>query len=95
MDQNTLTLDLRSYSAETDSHQHDFHQLVLPVAGQLDMTVGQRSGQVSSQHAAIVAAGESHALPDQSITALWSPTFLICWRRSWNVYPPLSILIRP
>ncbi|GGK63885.1 helix-turn-helix domain-containing protein [Amphritea balenae] len=60
MDQNTLTLDLRSYSAETDSHQHDFHQLVLPVAGQLDMTVGQRSGQVSCQHAAIVAAGESH-----------------------------------
>lgn len=60
MEMSTLTLDLRSYSAETDCHQHDYHQLVLPVSGLLDMTVGQSSGQVSSQHAAIVAAGENH-----------------------------------
>ncbi|WP_432471652.1 helix-turn-helix domain-containing protein [Amphritea sp. HPY] len=55
-----LTLDLRSYSAETSSHQHDYHQLVLPVSGQLDMTVGHRSGLVSSQQAAVVVAGEDH-----------------------------------
>ncbi|BBB24824.1 AraC family transcriptional regulator [Amphritea japonica] len=55
-----LTLDLRSYSAETNSHQHDYHQLVLPVSGLLDMTVGQYSGKVTSQHAAVVAAGENH-----------------------------------
>ncbi|RTE67171.1 AraC family transcriptional regulator [Amphritea opalescens] len=55
-----LTLDLRSYSAETNRHQHDYHQLVLPVAGLLEMTVGQRSGRVSSQHAAVIPAGEAH-----------------------------------
>lgn len=60
MEQNILTLDLRSYSADTNSHQHDYHQLVLPVSGQLDMTVGHRSGLVSSQQAAVVAAGEDH-----------------------------------
>lgn len=56
----SLTLDLRSYSPETDRHKHDYHQLVLPVNGQLQMTVGQCAGQVSSQQAAIIAAGESH-----------------------------------
>nr|WP_320136512.1 AraC family transcriptional regulator [uncultured Amphritea sp.] len=55
-----LTLDLRSYSAETNRHQHDYHQLVLPVAGLLEMTVGHRAGKVSCQSAAIIAAGEDH-----------------------------------
>ncbi|MDO6564767.1 AraC family transcriptional regulator [Amphritea sp. 1_MG-2023] len=55
-----FTLALRSYSAETNRHQHDYHQLVLPVAGLLEMTVGQRAGKVSCQSAAIIAAGEDH-----------------------------------
>ncbi len=61
-----LTLDLRSYSRETHSHQHDFHQLVLPVQGRLDMRVGQQEAAVSVEQAAVVAAGEAHgfAAPD-------------------------------
>ena len=55
-----LILDLRSYSAETHSHQHDYHQLVLPVSGLLEMRVGPHAGKVSSQYAAVIAAGENH-----------------------------------
>jgi len=79
MEQNTLTLDLRSYSAEADSHQHDYHQLVLPVSGQLDMTVGHRSGLVSSQQAAVVAAGEDHGFsgsPDNCFVVADIPDLL-------------------
>ncbi len=68
MESSNLTLDLRSYSSETHDHQHDYHQLVLPVEGQLTMHVGDREGEVSSQQIAIIAAGEGHgfAAPDQN-----------------------------
>ncbi|MBR9867623.1 MAG: helix-turn-helix transcriptional regulator [Oceanospirillales bacterium] len=60
MQHNNLTLDLRSYSAETDNHLHDYHQLVLPVSGQLDISVGRQSGRVDSERAAIISAGQEH-----------------------------------
>lgn len=56
-----LTLDLRSYDRETRRHHHDYHQLVLPVAGALDMSIAGREGQVGQAQAAIIAAGEDHA----------------------------------
>ena len=55
-----LILDLRSYSPETDSHSHDYHQLVLPVAGELDIEIGNHSGSVNAHHAAVISAGENH-----------------------------------
>ncbi|MBN0988393.1 helix-turn-helix domain-containing protein [Amphritea pacifica] len=60
MSLNNLTLELRSYSAETDNHLHDYHQLVLPVSGQLDISVGNQSGRVDSDQAAIISAGKDH-----------------------------------
>jgi len=60
MQGSNLTLDLRSYSAETDNHLHDYHQLVLPVSGQLDIAVGRQRGLVDSDRAAIIGAGQEH-----------------------------------
>lgn len=60
MENNNLTLDLRSYSEEIQAHQHDYHQLVLPVSGRLNMTVGQKEGDVSDQYAAMIPAGKDH-----------------------------------
>jgi AraC-like DNA-binding protein len=55
-----LILDLRSYSVDSDNHQHDYHQLVLPVSGQLDISVGKQAGQVNIDQAAIINAGKEH-----------------------------------
>jgi AraC-like DNA-binding protein len=55
-----LTLDLRSYSHEAKSHQHDYHQLVLPIVGHLAMNIGHQEGQASPQQAAIIPAGQNH-----------------------------------
>lgn len=60
MDHAALTLELRSYDAHTHTHLHDYHQLVLPVAGELSMRVGEKESAVSSQLAAVVAAGQAH-----------------------------------
>ncbi|MCW8886921.1 MAG: AraC family transcriptional regulator [Motiliproteus sp.] len=60
MEYPNLTLELRSYSSETHTHHHDYHQLVLPVAGELSMNIGSQEGGVSSQQVAVVAAGQTH-----------------------------------
>lgn len=54
------SLDLRSYSNEVASHQHDYHQLVLPVEGCLSLSIEQAEGDVTASKAAIIAAGASH-----------------------------------
>jgi AraC-like DNA-binding protein len=56
-----LDLSLRSYGAQPLSHSHGFHQIVLPLAGALEMEVGTRGGRVEGCQAAIVPAGTNHA----------------------------------
>ncbi len=55
-----LTLDLRSYDREMRQHHHDYHQLVLPLQGSLQMEVGVASGEVDRQRAAVIGAGADH-----------------------------------
>jgi len=52
---------LKSYQPHADSHAHNFHQLVLPVRGSLEIEIGQSSGEVHSQQAAVICASEKHA----------------------------------
>jgi len=60
MAHSNLTLDLRSYSGEARVHQHDFHQLVLPVEGTLSMDIDGREGDVSRAGIALISAGKEH-----------------------------------
>ncbi|MGB1239051.1 MAG: helix-turn-helix domain-containing protein [Pseudomonadales bacterium] len=54
-------LSLKSYQAQTDSHSHDFHQLVLPVKGALALEIGHCGGEVDDHSAAVICASEMHA----------------------------------
>ncbi len=56
-----LTLELRSYDREAASHRHDFHQLVLPASGVMEMSIDEREGSVNEGGLAFVAAGSEHA----------------------------------
>ena len=60
MAQSNLILDLRSYSGETRSHHHDYHQLVLPVEGRLSMEIDGQGGDVSNTELALISAGKDH-----------------------------------
>lgn len=55
-----LTLDIRSYNHETLAHEHDYHQLVLPVKGDMELTVGSNGSTVGGNSAAIITAGKNH-----------------------------------
>lgn len=53
-------LHIRTYDDEVTRHAHDHHQLVLPLAGTLALTVDARAGEVTQQRAAIIPSGSIH-----------------------------------
>lgn len=56
---------LKSYQPQVDTHQHPFHQLVLPVKGYLDIQIGHNNGIVSNAQAAVICASSDHAFEAQ------------------------------
>ncbi|MGE0121243.1 MAG: helix-turn-helix domain-containing protein [Dongiaceae bacterium] len=56
-----LDLSLRSYASQTLRHSHTHHQIVLPVAGVLEMEIAGKGGRVASCQAALIPAGEDHS----------------------------------
>ena len=54
-------LSIRSYSAAVSRHVHDFHQLILPVEGLMEIDVGGTAGRVDGEAAALVVGGMGHA----------------------------------
>jgi AraC-like DNA-binding protein len=55
-----LTLDVRSYAGSGSRHTHDYHQLVLPLEGCLEMVLESESGSVEADHAAVISANIPH-----------------------------------
>ncbi|MGJ7545057.1 helix-turn-helix domain-containing protein [Variovorax sp. LT1R16] len=56
-----FALNLRSYAAAPgEAHRHDFSQLVLPLAGRLQLDIGGREGLLHEGRAAFIAPGTRH-----------------------------------
>ena len=56
-----LDLSLRSYAPQTLRHSHAHHQIVLPLAGALEMEIAGKGGRVAGCQAALIAAGRDHS----------------------------------
>lgn len=63
---------IRSYSLDVNSHQHGYHQLVMPLQGVISIQVGTFTGQVGPGDCVIIAAGCEHAF-----SALEQAKFLV------------------
>lgn len=59
-DPQSLSLALRSYSGEVELHQHDFHQIVLPQSGSMEIEVDGRGGKIDASQGVVIAAGSRH-----------------------------------
>lgn len=42
----SFSLAVRSYSGQVELHEHDFHQIVLPQSGSMDIEVDGQGGKV-------------------------------------------------
>ena len=54
------TLSIRSYSRQTRGHAHEFHQLVLPLRGVINIEVEGYVGKVTPSECVVVKANEKH-----------------------------------
>ncbi len=64
-------LSVRSYASTTLAHQHDFHQVILPCKGLLELQCGPHTGEAAQHCAALVAAGETHTFSAPGENAFW------------------------
>jgi AraC-like DNA-binding protein len=71
-DNPAVSLALRSYSGQVELHDHDFHQLVLPQSGSMDIEVDGRGGKVDWSQGVVIPAGARHAFLAQKTN-----TFLV------------------
>ncbi|MES2817881.1 MAG: AraC family transcriptional regulator [Pseudomonadota bacterium] len=67
-----VSLAIRSYSGQVELHDHDFHQLVLPQSGSMDIEVEGRGGKVDWSQGVVIPAGARHAFLAQKTN-----TFLV------------------
>lgn len=79
----TDKLSIRAYSPEIHSHTHQYHQLVLPLYGVIELSVEGESCSVGIGHCAIILAGSEH-----SFKALEKARFLVADMKDL----PLSVL---
>lgn len=60
MPESTVKLEIRSYDSESKKHCHRYHQLVLPLAGELRLAVDHQEGAVVRHKAAVIPSGRDH-----------------------------------
>lgn len=53
-------LSIRSYTFVSHTHSHDFHQLVFPLVGAVDMDTGRHEGRAVPGHCIITLANHEH-----------------------------------
>lgn len=53
-------LSIRSYTQRMRSHFHEYHQLVLPLHGSINIKVGDYSGRVNLGDCVVIQAGQQH-----------------------------------
>ena len=58
---NGTSIDIRHYSGEIERHRHDYHQVIMPYRGMLEIEVGREAGRVGGSIGAFVPAGCQHA----------------------------------
>lgn len=60
MDKQLVVLEKRRYQTGALTHDHDFHQVILPMAGQLYLKLNRQEQWVNHHYGAIIPAGASH-----------------------------------
>jgi len=55
------SFEIRRYGDAAERHNHDHHQIVLPLEGRLDMEIGGEGGAVDHQVAAVVSGRIDHS----------------------------------
>lgn len=64
-----MTIIIKTYSNHLEKHQHAFQQWVVPLKGELEITVGKVKGIVSKDAAVFIPGNEIHKFYSESDNA--------------------------
>ncbi|MDQ7987172.1 AraC family transcriptional regulator [Pseudomonas sp. G34] len=64
-----FALAIRSYSGEVELHEHDFHQIVLPRSGAMEIEIDGRGGKVDASQGVVIAAGARHTFQANTLNS--------------------------
>lgn len=61
-------LSIRSYTLAQNTHAHDFHQIVAPLNGAMDIAFGSQTYRIAVGHCVIIPSGTVHrySAPEKS-----------------------------
>jgi len=62
------SVSIRSYTLSQNTHAHEFHQIVVPLSGALDISFGTQRFSVAVGHCIVIPSGTEHrySAPDKS-----------------------------
>lgn len=88
-------IDVRCYGAEHESHSHDFHQLVLPLQGELALEINGQGGIVDSDHAAVICAHSAHGFAADKHNRFIVADVPVEWANMLDALPAFFTLSKP
>ncbi len=84
----SLLIDINCHDLESPSHSHDFHQLILPISGDLLLEIEGKQAKVSNDVVAYVSASNSHTFIANQENRFILANVPLAWRETLRELPP-------
>ena len=87
-----ILVDINCYDLESPSHSHDFHQLILPVDGDLTIEIEGKQAELTNNVVAFVSASNKHAFIANQENRFILANVPSAWRDTLKELPPFLTL---
>jgi len=84
----SLLIDINCNNIESPSHSHDFHQLILPISGDLQLEIEGKQAKGNKDVVAYVSAGNKHTFIADDENRFILANVPLAWRDTLRELPP-------
>ncbi|NQZ22227.1 MAG: helix-turn-helix transcriptional regulator [Colwellia sp.] len=84
----SLLIDINCCDLESPSHSHDFHQLILPISGDLQLEIAGQQAKVNNDVIGYVSASNKHTFVAEQENRFILANVPLAWRETLRELPP-------
>ena len=88
----SLLIDINCSDLESPSHSHDFHQLILPISGDLWLEIAGQQAKVNNDVIGYVCASNKHTFVAEQENRFILANVPLAWRETLRELPPFLTL---
>ena len=88
----SLLIDINCNDIESPSHSHDFHQLILPISGDLLLEIEGEQAKVNNDVVAYVSPSNKHAFIAEQENRFILANVPSAWKETLRELPPFLTL---